>query len=96
MNSNTQKLVAYMALAVVCAILMATWGIFSFFGKTDVASFIAEVKDLIGIIIALGMALGGFHAAVGSNGAAASALPPVINIAPAASAAPASTVVVRE
>lgn len=75
MNSNTQKLIAYGVLGLVCTALMVTWGIFSFTGKTDVASFIGEIKNLLGIVVALGMALGGFHAAVASNIPTVAALP---------------------
>lgn len=68
MNSNTQKLVAYLALGLVCTALMITWGVFAFYARTSVPDFISQIRSLIGIVITLAVGLGGFHAAIASNG----------------------------
>jgi hypothetical protein len=67
MNSNYLKLAAYAILGVVCLVLLTAWGLFAFYGKTDIPSFIEEIKYLVGIIITIGFTLGGFHAAVSAN-----------------------------
>jgi high-affinity Fe2+/Pb2+ permease len=61
MNGNTQKLVAYVALVLVAAALLCVWGLFAFYGKTDIAAFIAKLSDLLGIVVAAISALGAVH-----------------------------------
>lgn len=62
MNGNTQKLLAYVALVIVAAALLAVWGAFAYHGKTDIAPFIAKLSDLIGIVVAAITAVGTVHA----------------------------------
>ncbi len=62
MNSNSQKLVAYVALAFVAACLLAVWGLFAYHGRTDIAPFIAQIGSLLTIVVAAITALGGYHA----------------------------------
>ena len=61
MNGNTQKLVAYVALVFVAALLLLVWGIFAFYGKTDIGAFIAKLSELIGIVVTAISTLGGVH-----------------------------------
>lgn len=75
MNSNYLKLAAYAILGVVCLALLTAWGFFAFYGKTDISSFIDEIKYLVGIIITIGFTLGGFHAAVSANAPTVVAVP---------------------
>jgi ABC-type xylose transport system permease subunit len=63
MNSNTQKLVAYAALAVVCAVIVGVWGVFAFYGKTPVDGFIAQLAGLLTIVVGAIAALGATHVA---------------------------------
>lgn len=63
MNSNTQKLVAYAALALVCALIVAVWGIFAFYGKTPVDGFISQLAGLLTIVVGAISALGATHVA---------------------------------
>lgn len=63
MNSNTQKLVAYAALALVCALIVAVWGLFAFYGKTPVDGFISQLGGLLTIVVGAIAALGATHVA---------------------------------
>ena len=61
MNGNTQKLFAYVALVIVAALLLVVWGLFAFYGKTDISAFIAKLSELIGIVVTAISTLGGVH-----------------------------------
>lgn len=67
MNGNTQKLLAYVALVLVAAALLAVWGIFAYHNKTDIGAFISKLSDLLGIVVAAITALGTVHVAVSSR-----------------------------
>ncbi|PVX61214.1 hypothetical protein [Paraburkholderia unamae] len=67
MNGNTQKLLAYVALVILAAALLAVWGVFAYHGKTDINAFISKLSDLLGIVVAAITALGTVHVAVSSR-----------------------------
>jgi hypothetical protein len=99
MTSSNMRLVAYAMLALFCIALMGVWGWFAFDGKTDVGAFIAQIKDLIGIVVALALGLGGFHAAVAQKAPVVATLAAgVVDLSPAQPpepVTPAPTVIVH-
>ncbi|REG57778.1 hypothetical protein B0G80_0412 [Paraburkholderia sp. BL6669N2] len=63
MNSNNAKFVAYAALALACALIIAVWGLFAFYGRTPVDGFISQLGGLLTIIVGAIAALGATHVA---------------------------------
>ncbi|EON14860.1 hypothetical protein [Pandoraea sp. SD6-2] len=59
--SIKQKIYVYLGLIVLLIAILGIWGFFAFQGKTDVASYIAQLGGLVTIVITAVGALGGFH-----------------------------------
>lgn len=91
MNSNSAKFIAYAALALACALIVAVWGVFAFYGRTPVDGFISQLAGLLTIIVGAIAALGATHVATSAANRTRAAAPvaePPQAIAPASQSTP--------